>query len=569
MTDTASALAQRLRSGGDVTTGDVLAGMPVRMSARDMQRIVNKMRGGEELSPAEQQALSQAQAFKTETSDTMANAGMSLLSEATGVPSIMRGAENIGQAWSEGDAWKGVGGAAQIGLGMIPGAAMTRTAAPMLSGGKGVATAVGLGGATLPMAAQEAGAQARQETVKAIDGDPIVKRLRNELREAETGYTAANNPRINYPSTRARELAVDQFKTKIAELAEQIKIAEDAAIKSFTESAPFRIRHPGAAETLMAGGAAIAGGVPLIKGLADRLRSGKDAIATNWLAGSVRKAMANKDVPAQQLAIRMDELSQRGAAGGFGAAASGAAGHVGGAAKSAGIMAEASSLPEQIDYVSFSPGDPAREAAAKAFRSGDYYTERIAPAVLGAGLYATGASAPQLLPVPKVNKAKVQATLNAGTEAHQPYLTQIERYRGGAGSTRDGSGGQLPHPQDRGTTPHLEAPAPPTPAQRPRTYADAPDGMKDRMRDTYLASASGDSMNRAPSGVARIFDDAYNIPVSGARIKATDDVVESFRQATGRMPTRAEFRALLNKSTLSTLPIAAGGALLGGETPNE
>jgi hypothetical protein len=65
----------------DITTGDVLSGVPNRMMERDIRRLTAKMRAGEPLSQAEEQALSRHQAYTTETSDKAATAGM----EATAV----------------------------------------------------------------------------------------------------------------------------------------------------------------------------------------------------------------------------------------------------------------------------------------------------------------------------------------------------------------------------------------------------------------------------------------------------------------------------------------------------
>lgn len=75
----------------EITTGNIVSGMPSRLMERDIRRITAKIQAGEPLTPAEKQAFSRHQAYQAETDSKVANAGI----EATGVPGFLRAGSDM------------------------------------------------------------------------------------------------------------------------------------------------------------------------------------------------------------------------------------------------------------------------------------------------------------------------------------------------------------------------------------------------------------------------------------------------------------------------------------------
>lgn len=367
--------------------------------------------------------------------------------EATGMPSIVRGAENIGRAVDEGDLVRGLGGAGQVALGAIPGASVARgplsaaVGALMPSVPAAVATTTALG---LPIAYSDSAEAGRKNAVAAIDADPAVQRLKEQIAAAEalkgpidspeveaikgdlseTERAIAEASQLNYKSGKARELALapliakqdglirqlekarEQFRTsgltersdRTKALRAQLEAAEKAAGASYMENAPFRERYPGAAELLLGAGLTGAFGAGAAKGLAKSLgdvsRASKLDAAANKADDAIAGLTTGAEGRSAHGAAATQELLRRRLNswdrhhGPVEKAYQGA----GNVAKGALIGTEASALPEQIDYVTFDPGHPTRENAANLFKRPDYWSERAIPALSGGAAAFSGAA---------------------------------------------------------------------------------------------------------------------------------------------------------------------------------
>lgn len=367
--------------------------------------------------------------------------------EATGGPSIMRGVDNIRRGIDEGDVVRGVGGAGQVALGVIPGASMVRgpvgaaVGALMPSLPAAIATTTALG---LPIAIADGAEAGARNAVSSIDNDPTVRRLRSELAAVEAMKGAINSPevdgikadlaatekdiaeasKLNYRSKEARTLALqpliakqdglikqltsarEQLRTsglsersdRTKALRAQIEAAEKAAGAAYMTNAPFRERYPGAAEAILGAGLTGAFGAGAMKGLAkswgDAARGARLDAATSKADDAIAALTTGAEGSSAHGAATAQELLRRRLASWdrkhspIEAAYQG----TGNVVKGALIGTEASALPEQIDYVTFDPGHPTRENAASLFKRPDYWAERAVPAVSGGAAAFSGAA---------------------------------------------------------------------------------------------------------------------------------------------------------------------------------
>jgi len=317
--------------------------------------------------------------------------------ELTGVPSIIRGGEDIKRGWDEGDGVRALGGAGQAALGLVPGAGLTRAGSAAIrpffsTASRAVATSLG---ANLPSAFSNEAEARNLNSAKAVASDPEVSRLNREIERLQALRTERSTQPIpgikNVQSAdAARTRAGEQIQKDIDILVQKRSELERSIVENYAANAPFRERYPGAAPALLLGGLGFAAGLPgakeAAKGLSDRFsRAPRMEDAANKFEGLLGRNATGEAARSQDVLRR--EISAWDKHHG---AIPSTADAVGNAAKGALIGAEMSALPEQTDYVSFAPGHPTRDAAENSFKDPSYYVGRLAPAMLGATAGITG-----------------------------------------------------------------------------------------------------------------------------------------------------------------------------------
>lgn len=541
--------------------------------------------------------------------------------EMTGIPSVVRGAGNISRGAGEGDAIRTAGGVGQVALGAMPGAALMRQGRAALGAIMPNAPAAGavIGGLTLPSAYADDAEAAGSKRQSAIDADPRVAELRARKQgganvggdpevqrlRADAAKLQAELDTINEKNARAgkvkHETAVEGRRERLRELQKQLsaaetragdtsgvdaelKAAEEAAATSYMENAPFRERFPGAAQTIFAGGMGLAGGLSAGKGLSkslgDAMRGRKLNTATDAAEAEMRAIASGEGNPVQAalaqelLRRRLNRIEPTGS-GMMGAidrtanTVKSAYNGAGNALKGAVIGAEASSIPEQVDYISFPPGHPTREAAADQFQKKSYYGERLAPAILGGGVSSlastVGARTGRAITGGAggdTDRARLIASL--GGEESAAALEQVRRFQQQSGAlrqkSRPSSGGTRSEP-DR--TPPVAGSDQPLDPVTYRSYGALPDSVKQSVREAYVANQSLNGAGLPPREGAQNLRELFasrgvNVPITPARVQHTNDAIGDFQaQNGGRLPTTGEFAQVFNRGTLA-LPMAAG-----------
>ena len=408
--------------------------------------------------------------------------------EMTGIPGMVRGAGNIRQGVSDGSAARTAFGAGQAALGAMPMASAVRPVANALfaSAPRTVATVGGPMAAMLPFQASEARAASTDKANAAVAKSPDVQRLRDELRQLNQRRIDIQTQGI--PGQKAASADASRARMDAA-LGEQIKAVEAALgqtetreRESYTQNAPFREKYPEAVPAIMAAGGTMAFGLPFGNALKGRMA---DAFRANRLGSEaddiVRQAgmTGPNAAPVADLAVRQGRLEQSAKAfndrtqGAIPATINGL-GAAGGIGLSGFALAEASAVPEQLDFMLNPPGHPARETASNLFRDPNYYKDRLAPFFGGAGLGVTGKKlASTITPGGGLDQARIDAAANIGTPEMVDRMNRITQHRqwvqnppalaNGAG------GGALPPggPGAGGAAPQRGLPPPPVPGQNP------------------------------------------------------------------------------------------------------
>lgn len=108
----------------DYSTADILARTPGSrgMTERERRRLMQRQRAGLDLMAEDERALENDAARRGAVSGEVADAGLGLMAEATGVPSIVRGGHDVKRGWDEGSGLRMAAGAGQMALGVMPGA---------------------------------------------------------------------------------------------------------------------------------------------------------------------------------------------------------------------------------------------------------------------------------------------------------------------------------------------------------------------------------------------------------------------------------------------------------------
>lgn len=520
--------------GDLLTPGETLP----MMDARTRRQIAARSLAGRDLTYDQMRELADQEAVNEERS---ARLGVPLgiaATELTGVPSIMRGGSNVVRGIEErdpariaGGALEGVIGAAPLGMVARPVAAALKP----LTGSVPRFTATSMGASGLTSYADDAKAAERNVATR-IASDPEVKAIIDKrtaalaeiqrvqedliaknpaiqaleakraqqqlLRKATNDKYAKAGPetqkqalapfdeeikRINGQIQEISDGALKPYKDEVTRLAAALGTAEDRARAAYMDEATFREKYPGVPMALMAGGLGVAGALPLMK-------AGLGRVTDSWKRKSIEDATTKTEnafagglsdaetaIAQQRLQRHLDrwDADHGKIAGGWNFLAN--------TGKGALLGAEASQLPEQLDYLTNAPGHPAREAAVKQLQNPEYWKERWGPALLGAGSAIMGHTAAHMIPQNREFLVPAREVASRGAEPSrvdallaklhgrskpegptEDAIKQVQRYRSAVGpsgaredakmlegllDTPPGSGAPLPRP----TSPELTA----------------------------------------------------------------------------------------------------------------
>lgn len=349
----------------DYSTSDLMARMPegTGLTERERRRLMKKEQAGMGLLDSETRALENDAARRGIVADQVAGPAMGLLGEMTGVPSIMRGAGNIGRGYDEGDMMRGLGGAGEMAMGAMPGAAAFKGGRAALGAMYATAPRAAATGAalTLPMAYTESAEaakakQAAEPPQPVAAADPLTDLVKgNPALEARHRLLMQKEADAKAPIQGVNRASSDAIRQKAAEEAAQIRSDLMAAIdkanadsraqataeanknKSVREVYAEYMPYVAAAPVIIGG----AGGA-LIKGMHNRAYNA----ATGNVSDSWRRAVEGGDKAAATAAqAEMQALKAKGPGGTLPAIGFGAA-----------VGAETSLLPEELDMARAQPG---------------------------------------------------------------------------------------------------------------------------------------------------------------------------------------------------------------------
>lgn len=484
--------------------------------ARMKRRIANQSLAGRDLTYEQMQYLADAMPEKEARSQALGEFG----AELTGIPSIARGGSNVARGIEEGDPIRGAGGVLEAGIGMVPYAGMLgRIPAAVASQAfKTVPRTAAVLGTSAALNAYPDEAQAAQRNAATfISEDSEVKALQAEKQKAMEAFGKINQQHARSGPETQRQ-ALKPYEAELKRINDKLEKAEDRARQQFMDQASFRDKYPGVPGAMFGAGLGLAGGIPLLKGLMERgadrmtrkpaidnaMRTARDALdgtATNAQAAAAQTILRNK------LAAWDESHSGVGTAGKY----------LGAFGTGAMLGAEASQLPEQIDYITNEPGHPARELAVKQFQNPDYWKERIGPAAIGAGVGLLGAKVPNIPPrnLEFLTEAREVASRGQAPSAMQQLMA---RFRGKepAGPTeaaiadvkryREAAGMPVQPPTSKSTSSaQPSGPTPPGPSVAaepiaPRvTFAGPPEGMVPAHAIEDAMPAFGPSSVQGPS----------------------------------------------------------------------
>lgn len=531
-----------------VLSGEVLE----PMNSRERNRVARKAMYGREpvLTPEDRAEIGARLPAYEETARGVEEGIGGLAAEATGVPSMYRGAQGVGRGIEEGDPLRAFAGAGEFALGAIPMAgAMKAGRAAIAPFMETAPRAAATFGALTTPSAIVSNADARDKSMaEAVLNDPTVKALEAKRRDVTARLDAANKAhaksgRITHETAIAPYMNELKTLDGTPEKPGLIEQAKEAARKAYIENAPFRERYPGMAGTMMGVGAGYAAGVPYVKELlkrgADRFVKAPavEAAAERFGETVGRNKTSEAAVAQQALRNKLDSWDRS-----HGAVPT-TMDAVGNATKGAVAMMEASSIPEQIDYFNFEPGHESHDRAAKLFRDPEYYKERVAPALLGGALGVTGQTIGKM-GARKYDFADERALADLGGRG-----TPRDRFMEGLGL------------EDRSAKN----------VERLRAYETqtSPKALRDKDRQRQLADESrrlGDA-NQTGAGARQLADEAAALeagagtgpmgsrPASGGVAPETDRLLADIRDLTqGRAPGSGSSSNLPPVETTSSTP---------------
>ncbi len=334
-----------------------------------------------------------------------------MIGEATGLPSVYRGGQNMYRGVASGDPSRFAYGAGEAALGALPAASVMRPTAPLVnsmfaSAPRAVGAMTVPSAAMLPYGVQTAQASAQSKASEYANNDPEVQRLRSELAAVQrerldaSGKAIKGLSRSSADAARARADAA--FGERENAITSQLEAAQSAALGSYMSNAPFRERNPGAAEAIMMGAGAAAAGLPFVRGIKNNLaESMVQAPSINRQLGRVEKSLGTAPEPTtwqrmtgqqpatpranEQMFNREQDVLKR-KLNRYDGGESTAGKYATNALMGTGMMMEGRMLPEEIDAVVYPYGHPTRDAALSALSNPEYYASGLVPSVLGGAM---------------------------------------------------------------------------------------------------------------------------------------------------------------------------------------
>lgn len=404
-------MSKKISRAMNVATGYADGGAPDE--ARMKRRIANQSLAGRDLTYEQMQYLADAMPEKEARSAALGELG----AEITGIPSIVRGSGNVMRGIEERDPIRGAGGVLEAGIGMVPyaGALGRIPAAVAGQAFKTVPrTAAVLGTSAALNAYPDDAAAADKSAAGFIANDSEVKALQIEKQKAMEAFAKINQQHARSGPETQRQ-ALKPYQDELKRINDKLEKAEDRARQQFKDQATFRENYPGVPQAMFGAGLGLAGGMPLMKGIMERIAD------RTTRAPAIEKAMQTAktalDGPGSDAAAAAAQTILRNKLAAWDRTHNGVVAplsHVGAGMKGALYGAEASQLPEQLDYISHEPGHPAREAAVKQFANPDYWRERIGPAAIGFGVGMTGSLLPGMMPKNKEFLAEAREVASRG-----------------------------------------------------------------------------------------------------------------------------------------------------------
>lgn len=403
--------------------GDMYAGDLPTMDAKTRASIRNKSLAGRSLSYQEQQRLADIEAANAERSDRLGVPAGVMATELTGVPSIMRGGENVYRGVRERDPARVAGGTLEGILGAVPVSAVARPLAPLVAPfartiPRFMATSVGASGLT---AYADDAKAAERNAATMIASDPEVQAI-NADRQKALGDIERINKQHARSGPKTQEQALLPYQKELDRLNAALEKAQDRARAKYMDQASFREKYPGVPGAIYGAGLGAAAALPFMKNMAER---GSDRFArrpaiekaTDAAENAFKGGLSDAETATAQELLRRKVDRWDASHSGFGSAAK----YAGGMGTGAGLAFEASNFPEQFDLITNEPGHPAREKAIEQMNKGSYWRERATAALPGAGAGMLGVKLSKFAPT---NTEFLDRAREVASRGAEPPLTE-------------------------------------------------------------------------------------------------------------------------------------------------
>ena len=345
-----------------------------------------------------------------------------LAAEFTGVPAMVRGADNVAQGVDQGDGLRALAGVGEMGLGALPGASVVRAAAPVMRAVSGtvpraIATTAALAAPGAMLGARDAQAQGASKAEAAVNSDPEVKRLREQVATIERNLARGEQAKTGMnqrsaDASRERESAAWNTMlngstapngTAIPGLRQRLMDAEARARDAYMATAPFRERYPTAAAALPVAGLAAGAGLPFALRATANAYTGlpwSQAQRLNTEIARGQKALTSPNATQGERDLAENTLNAfvKREPSALGRTWAGVAKPVAAGVAGGMLAAEGQMLPDQFDWYNL-PAGPAKDAARAAALDAETFIKRAAiGSLLGLSGYKAGDLVPRLDP---------------------------------------------------------------------------------------------------------------------------------------------------------------------------